>query len=384
MLKGKRARITAIVIIIILLCAGASMIYLSAKQQPDMNQSIATDTKSEIELVFGRLDPIRGLSGMDIRGKNLSKLSIDELAGLSFDTNTIWPDKSVLPGSFSPEDWLNASKDPGLGLSDLHSGGITGKGVSIAVFDKPINSSHMEFSDRLFYKTTDIPGDFETLHFHGISCASIIGGNTCGVAPEVKIYYFAVPDNGRNFTNYCTAMDELIALNKTLPANDKIRLVSISDGLYEDGIQWDKWSVALEKAKAEGIEVNYSNSLGNKKFAWGGCPPYKDKNNPDNYVNNKNFAKGLSLSFALIPADYRTTAENEGNNAYSYWGESGFSWAIAYTTGLSALAYQVNPDITYDEILKLLYETKTINENGIGVINPESFIEAVGKVKTGS
>lgn len=79
----------------------------------------------------------------------------------------------------------------------------------------------------------------------------------------------------------------------------------------------------------------------------------------------------------FIPSNFRTTAKNDRDDAYIYWSGGGFSWAIAYASGLSALAYQVNPKINYDEILELLVDTKTVNKNGTSIINPKKFIEAV-------
>jgi serine protease AprX len=354
-----------------------------APQNTTQASEDATDEEKlagEREAVFGNIDENKGVSGMDLKDKDLSKASFEMLSGVNFDSNTVWPGKANLPASFSPAKWLDACKDPGLGMEELHKQGITGKGVSVAVFDKPIKSTHAEYGKRLVYTPVGILGDF---HFHGQACASVIAGKTCGVAPKAKLYYFAVPDNGENFDNYCKAMDELIALNKTLPKNGKIRLVSISDGLIEEGTRWENWNAALSKAKAAGIAVNYSNSLGSgNRFAEGGCPPYKDKSDPDNYVCRYKEAKNRPGGPAvIIPGDYRTTAENESNDTYRYYYQGGFSWTIAYVSGLSALAYQVDSQITYDEILNLLYDTATINANGYAVANPAGFIEAVKNKK---
>ncbi len=370
MTRKKPWKLILMLSIIVLALAGAAVLVVTL-----VNPEV--DVETERQEVLGPLDKNQGVSGLDLSAKDLSKASLEMLSGLVYDNATVWPDVSKLPASFSPSGWLDACRDPGLGVRDLHRQGITGQGVSVAVFDKPIDSTHMEYGGRLVYMPVkDISGSFETLHFHGQACASIIAGDTCGVAPGVKLYYFAVPDNGMNIENYCAAMDALIAFNQALPAGEKIRLLSISDGLQEQGTDWEHFSAALARAKAAGIDVNYSNSLGNRFFE-GGCPPYKDKDDPDNYIYRYPEAKKAPFPVVIVPGDYRTTAENESSSACRYWNEGGFSWTIAYTAGLCALAYQVDPGITYEKILDLLYDTRTVNKSGSFVVDPAAFIQAV-------
>ena len=89
----------------------------------------------------------------------------------------------------------------------------------MAIIDKPIRSTSNEFpKDNLTYIQIGTDTGF---HFHGISCASILAGKNCGVAPDAKLYYFAVPDNGKNFESYSTAIDKVIELNQKLNEKEK-------------------------------------------------------------------------------------------------------------------------------------------------------------------
>jgi Subtilase family. len=209
-----------------------------------------------------------------------------------------------------------------------------------------------------------------------MSCASILAGKNCGVAPDAKLYYFAVPDNGKNFENYSTAIDKIIELNQGLSKKDKIRIVSISDGLLNDDERWEEWNKTLRKANVEGIIVVYSNNVGSK-FVWGGCPPYKDRNNVLNYdiaiayMNQKINDK----SVIIIPGDYRTTANNQYDDGYTYYGAGGWSWAIPYFVGLCTLGLEINPQLTYEQMQQTLEETKSETENGFYVINPVNYIK---------
>jgi hypothetical protein len=60
-----------------------------------------------------------------------------------------------------------------------------------------------------------------------------------------------------------------------------------------------------------------------------------------------------------------------------YWGEGGFSWAIPYVAGLAAMAWQIFPDISLDEILDMLEKTARKTLDGDRVISPVDFIDAV-------
>lgn len=99
-----------------------------------------------------------------------------------------------------------------------------------------------------------------------------------------------------------------------------------------------------EKARRQGVYLIYSNEDTRSLFTWGGCPPFRDMDNPENYdyaqwpkENTKNLAEKI-----ILPADYRTTAQNRNNTTVVYWGNGGYSWALPYLTGLAVLAWSLN------------------------------------------
>lgn len=324
---------------------------------------------------------IWGFIGHDYSDKSFLNLSLPFLAMQAFDEQTKWPGSDSLPEGFVPEVWLETGKNPGLGVRRLTEKGITGKGVSVAVIDKPLRFSHSEFETRMTYHEV-FGNDQEGLgyHFHGLACASILAGSSTGVAPEAHVYYFAVPDNGKNFMNYSLAVDQLVAVNRTLEKTDKIRIVSISDG--EPGQYLGQWENAMRKLEAEGIEVVYSDPHILSSVTWGGCPPYLDRENPSNYGVNPDM--GPMENVIIIPGDYRTTASNTGDTQYVYWGEGGMSWAIPYMAGLSALAWQVNPELSYSQIEELFREAAFVKPDGVRVIMPQAFMEKVTLLATTS
>lgn len=327
----------------------------------------------------GSAERIIMFAGKDLRRTDLSRLSQYLLSTLTFDMNTRWPASTTVSG-FSPSVWLERGKYPGLRIKTLHAQGVMGQGVGVAVFDKPILRGHHEFKGRLVYRRLT-PKLRRRLHFHGISCASILAGQTCGVAPKADLYYIAVPDVGQNFFYYTLAMGELMKINRKLPQGRKVRIVSISDGIAPDNKDRPAWEAAISEARKQGIAVLYSNTL--KGFTWGGCPPNRDRDNPENYdyaayIQDWRKREGLvKPASVIVPADYRTTASNQGPSLYMYWGEGGFSWAIPYVAGLAAMAWQVFPDISLEEILDMLEKTARKTLDGDWVISPIDFIDAV-------
>lgn len=330
----------------------------------------------------GSADKTWGLAGKDLGSKDLTNLSLAFLAKQTFDQNTRWPRSNLLPEGFSPKDWLKTGKDPGLGIRELHRRGITGKSVSIAVIDKPIQPTHKEFKGRIsYYKVFEDEKVGLSPHFHGIACTSILSGETVGVAPEAKIHYFATPDRGKNFHFYSMAAESIVDINKQLKEGEKIRIISISDGIGRDNPYKQGWDSAVEKLRQAGIEIIYSTRDLFNDFIWGGCPPFLDRNVATNYDVAVYFKENnVSLSNPhqiIVPGDYRTTALNMRDNAYIYWGDGGYSWAIPYIAGLATLAWQLNPDLSFAEIKALLRESAVKSRVEQRVVSPIKFIDLV-------
>jgi len=327
----------------------------------------------------GSLESIWGFAGKDLATKDMTGIPVDFIANITFDEFTIWPPSQHLPTGFAPTEWMETAKSPGLGIRSLHQKGITGKGVSVAVFDKPIRPTHAEFRGHMHHHRVAEPQpENDRLHFHGAACASILAGRTCGVAPEADLFYFSVPDNGQNAHNYLLAVDELILVNESLPDSRKIRLVSISDGFSPGSDDQALWEKLMERAEAAGLMLIYSNRLRRSSFLWGGCAPYLDRDNPLEYkLANHLVGKVNPADVILIPSDCRTTAANWADDSYIYWGSGDLSWAIAYAAGLFALALSIAPALSYTEIAESLAASKTPCSDGAYIVDPVRFAETI-------
>ncbi len=308
---------------------------------------------------------------VDLRSSDVSALdargSLADLLMADFDDRTQWPPADKMPAGFDPKAIMEVGKDPGLGVRSVHAGGITGKGVGIAVIDQPLIVDHKEYGDRLrLYEEINIPSDSSS-QMHGLAVASIAAGRTVGTAPGADLYVIAcTPGTWKvsdktfdyDFSFLATAVRRVLALNKTLPDGRKIRVISMSIGWMKGQKGYEDITAAVKEANAAGIFV-VSSSLEEThglKFQALGREPRADPNlfesyGPGLWLEQSFFlddpkARAFYSGRLWIPMDSRTTASPTGKDDYVFYREGGWSWCIPYIAGVYALACQADPSIT--------------------------------------
>lgn len=354
---------------------------------------------------------------VDLRSADLRKFNIraksNTLFNSIFDTETKWP--LSLPKDFNPDDILNENKDPGLSVRDLHKRGITGEGVGLAIIDYATLSDHQEYKDNLkLYE--HIHHSSNSAHFHGPSVSSIAVGKTCGVAPKADLYFigcqnYDVSTNDEekklihNGKYIAISIERILEVNKTLPPENRIRVISISSGYKPEDNGYEDFVNAVEKAREEGIFVVSSNLFQyNEKFHFWGLyrEPLADPNSISAYtpyvwedwislishIDNGFFEKGFDnckeKEILLIPMDSKTTASASGDDGYVFWRKGGWSWGIPYISGLYVLGCQVDPCLTPERFWETAYETgttKEVEKDGkkykAKIVNPIKLMETI-------
>jgi hypothetical protein len=340
----------------------------------------------------------------DLTGLDLSQ-SMDFLKLADFDSQTQWPPSNKLPAGFSVQQTMDMGKDPGLGISDLHEKGITGRGVGIAIIDQTLLVDHQEYVNqlRVYEEGEDVIDGWLGTSMHGPAVASIAVGKTVGVAPDADLYFIAHGSCGVDatassaFDFTCRAKDVLriIAINQWLPENRKIRVLSLSIGWSPQQKGYQEMIDAVNKASAAGIFV-VSSSISQTygfKFQGMGRDSQANPNQFDSYLPGSWWAqqfydgKTTLNQTLLVPMDSRTTASPTGINDYVFYGEGGWSWSIPYLAGMYALAWQVDPGISPQQFWSTALQTgRTIQveHNGkqysFGVIlDPQALIIALQK-----
>ena len=319
---------------------------------------------------------------VDLRAYNLSELdlrsSLESLFYASFDDRTIWPSDNRMPQGFDPRHIMELGKNPGPGIRDLHSQGITGKGVGIAIIGQTLLVDHQEYRNqlRLYEETDDITGGLLKSQMAGVAIASLAVGKTVGVAPEADLYYIATVCGGRgkdfnDFSYLARSIRRILQVNEQLPKQQRIRVIAITKtkGWSEEVMGYEDVTKAAQEAKAAGMLVICSSveKVHGFRFHGLGRSMLADPNSFTSYGPGLSWAKSFysregkakeDYSGRLfVPADSRTTACPLGNDEYVFYRQGGWSWSIPYIAGVYALAAQVEPTITPERFWSLAMKT---------------------------
>lgn len=355
----------------------------------------------------------------DIRWYDGRKMTAEEKARLegcipniTFNEDTVFPDG--LQDAFPAKECLEAGKSPGLGVGGLHDRGITGKGVSIAVIDQVLYTDHPEYASKLaLYEEMHVTPN-QTGSMHAAALASLAVGEHCGVAPDAKLYFWGFDnvisweeegENNLAWEEYARVIDRIIEVNKTLPADDKIRVIAIARGYAPTGEEKEDERLqvlldAIERAKKEGMFVLTTSTEQNYDFfsafhteapfaGLGKIDPAGDPDSVANYtLGSWQWASAdMFVNSLLVPMDGRTTADMWGDT-YVYYADGGWSWTVPYVAGIYALCCQVRPDIGPEEFYRAAMDTFTeITRTQPGgsqsytfhVINPQALISSLQK-----
>lgn len=331
--------------------------------EPEPGRMVALTDAADL----ARLDPLTGVRNVDLSRLDL-RASGSTIEAMSFDTRTRWPGRDSLPEGFDPAAILARGRNPGLGVHALHRRGIDGRGVGIAILDQPLILPHDEY--RVARLDTAGLGGFPP-QMHGPAVLSAAAGRTCGVAPGAEVSYFAVPMWERGNRAYVHAMDQVLALNDTLPPGRRIRVVSISTGTFAQQADSADWRRVRERAERAGI-VLVTCDGGFVRFGMLSRAPGGDPDDPASYRRGRYSAEDDELR---VPGA-RTLAGHEGSSVYTYYPVGGLSWGAPYIAGLAALACQVRPEAGPREIAAALIATAKRTPAG-PVVDPGAFIARI-------
>lgn len=336
-----------------------------------LNRPLENLPEADGEGVYDLLD--YDLTGLDLSGAG------NILKNADFSTGTRWP--RALPPDADPDAALEQGKDPGLGVRALHERGITGKGVGIGIIDQTLLADHAEYRDQLRYYNEH--GRMRELDasMHGPAVASIAVGKTTGVAPDALLYFIAdqhhteyLADPKRtegagwrdmeDVSNRAKDIDEFIALNRMLAEDEKIRVISISNGWMAGEAGADKMEAAIGRARAAGIAVVWISAddpLMKQYFGmsreWMADPNGYAALRPATWIRDEVLAGEGAMDCLLTPMDGRTVAGPQGREAYSFYQNGGMSWVMPYVAGLYALAWQAKPGVSFAEFTKAARDT---------------------------
>ncbi len=324
---------------------------------------------------LAKIDNFWGLAGVSLVRVDLRDQK-NKLDQLPFDTRTLWPGRDRLPEGFDPAKLIEEGINPGLGIRGLQAEGIDGTGIGIAILDQPLLKDHVEYKSQLAdYQVIGLKTFLASPQMHGPPVCSIAAGTRCGVAPKASLYYFSYPSWEWGFEDckpYCRAVERILETNQTLPAGQKIRVISNSFGGFSQMPNYNQWKEVVRRANESGVLVVT-------------CDPdflkictltHKDGqewDRPGSFERGLYGRNGFDLA---VPAGNRTIASHHGTQVYMFDRAGGMSWTVPWLAGLAAMAFQIDPNISPEQIILLWKETAWQTDLG-PVVNPRAFINAV-------
>ncbi|PKI89912.1 hypothetical protein CW368_12165 [Actinomycetales bacterium SN12] len=275
-------------------------------------------------------------------------------------------------------------------IGAIHDAGITGEGVTIAVFDDEINpdlpglqDADIEIRELEGCPTpvTD-PAEDYVLEGHGSSVTSLIAGNgtsetgigAVGIAPGVKILYYGVLDDE------CRGDTLPVAMNDAVDAGADIINFSGGSASFTEGTL-DNTVASVAAALQAGVTIVASLPNANSAFESVLTPMNGVVNvaSVDAAADVALWADGTPMAFddvdVVAPGIDVAGVGWDGTWGMSTW--SGNSAATPIVSSVIALAMQKWPDATPNQILQSLihntgsdpHELSWSNTIGHGVVN---------------
>lgn len=289
-----------------------------------------------------------------------------------------------------------------LGIDRLHSAGITGKGINIAVIDTGVFSVHRDlrkniigFKDTIFHRENPYDDNGHGTHVAGIIAGTgeVSGGYYKGMAPDAGIIVIkALNSNGKGKAGSVIDAIEWVIQNKSRFGID---IVNISVGTlsgesnkkeeYENlkllnGVEelWDRGMVVVVAAgnNGPGNGTVTIPGISRKVITVGVSDDYKgiSRGRNERIVNysGRGPANCIMKPEIVAPGSGIISCSNRQN---SYAQKSGTSMATPVVTGSIALFMSKNPGITNKEVkMKLRENAIDLKYNkqhqGWGMVNP--------------
>ncbi len=266
---------------------------------------------------------------------------------ISYDDKTFSKtSKEHLPEWYDPLEIFEKWKTIWLWINEAHNQWYTWKWVWVAICDRKLKA-HKDIKTATY--TVD-ENSKNNEFFHGSAVSSILAGKQTWVAPDVDLHYFAeYSDKSKESWGNAlkSSLEKIYEMNKELPNNKKIRVVSISWPLY-----WKNIEETAQKLRSSWVWILDSSEffknfwyLNKEDPAW----------NPDNFDNYKHWlGKPESV---YVNSWNRTVADPMNETAYRHDPKASASWAIPAVAWYYALACQADQKMTPEKFIKLAKET---------------------------
>ena len=260
-------------------------------------------------------------------------------------------------------------------LDSTRAKGYTGKGVTIAMIDGPVDTSAPELADANI--TVESPCKYEAVNAsktHATAIASILVSKNYGLAPDATLIAYSTPSAGDK-TEDCTDAEgrtRKLPQNIHTAINDGAQVISYSRSAPTEGDTM-KWAIA--RAMTQGVIIvgpmgNESHDTNKNSIAWwSGTVGVSAVETDGQFASYSSWGQGVvaaGVGGPITARDYDTGNIKE---------VQGTSYATPIVAGQIALARSRWPEATPNQILQLVTHSGLNLNNewnqytGYGVLN---------------
>ena len=241
------------------------------------------------------------------------------------------------------------------GFDAAREKGYTGKGITIALIDGPVDTSAPELAganitDKSRCTIEDSPGNAR----HGTDMATILVSPYTGVAPEATLHSYQVSNDDSVSEGTCKVDGKKLDDFGTLinqAVEDGAQIISLSQGTGHlgDDVKW-----AITNAIARGVIIvasagNTSDDENNSHLGkWSGVVGVSAINTDGTFASYSSWGNGVVTAAVGGPFNTRDEVTNQPTTT------RGTSVSAALVAGMLALARQKWPDATPNQILQSL------------------------------
>ena len=265
-------------------------------------------------------------------------------------------------------------------LDQARAKGYTGKGVTVAIIDGPVDTSVAELSGASISDKSPCPvNPSDDSRRHGTEVASLLVAREYGVAPDVTLNSYQTMSSGSTADSSCkdsaVIYKHASLINHAI--NDGAQIISISISSNDRNASL-KWAMARAMSSGTIIVAGIGNSASDNDSGslatWSGVVGVSAVDVNGARADYSSWGRGVTTAAVGGPIkayDYGTSQIIETN---------GTSISTPIVAGFLALARQKWPDATANQLLQLLVHT-TVNTDGgwnqytgYGLASPASMI----------
>ena len=241
------------------------------------------------------------------------------------------------------------------GFDAAREKGYTGKGITIALIDTPVDLSDPELAGaNIVDKSRCTLEPSQTSSPHGNQMAALLVSQKYGVAPDATLYTYQTATDGAASSGSCkqgaNTLDSMANLiNQAIDDGAQIISISLSNNEQSSAIKW-----AITRAINEGVII--VSSSGNEAIyddfshlgRWSGVVGVTAINTDGTFASYSSWGNGVVTAAVGGPVTIRDANTGELTTT------SGTSNATALVSGMLALARQKWPEATTNQILQSL------------------------------